>query len=313
MSQAPSLTTRPAAQNDPCTQTEFTINSQADITGLGRCRTLRGNVVVGEQTDAKLDFSGFTTIDGDFSVLNNKFVTDISSSSIGQITGTFHLQNLTALSNLGFSMLKSVGGINFVSLTAIDTLSFTSGVSQASKVVVSDTFLSSLNGLNMVSLESMDINNNRRLVRWDSKLTSLSGTLIINANGLNLAVALPSLLWINEARISNVSTFEVPALSVVNDSLRFDSNFFRTFAAPNLTHTEDGDVSFVSNPQLTNVSMPLLTSLGGGLLIANNTGLSKVDGFPLLKTVGGAVKFRGNFTEYVSFSLCKRTCRLDPR
>jgi len=289
-----------AAQNNPCTQSEITINSQADITNLATCRTLRGNVLVGTRTDSILNLGqGIQSIDGDLTLVNNGGVTSFSASGLSSISGEFHLQNLTALSTLSFPALTSVGKVNFVSLTALDSLTFTSGIRTARDVVVSDTFLSSLEGLNMVSVASMDINNNRRLVKYESRLGNLTDNLNINANGLNLQVSFPSLIWIANMTISNVSTFDAPALRVVNGSMRFDSNFFRTFQAPNLTSTTSGDISFVSNPQLTNITLLSLTTVGGGFLIANNTALQKVDGFPKLKSVGGAVKLRGNFTKYV--------------
>ncbi len=245
------------------------------------CQTLSGNVVVGTQTDAKLDFTGITTIKGDFTLLNNKFVTSVQSSTTGQITGAFHLQNLTALSNLGFTSLNSVGSVTFISLTAIDTLNFGSvGITMAKSVVVSDTFLSKLDGINVVTVADMDINNNRRLIKYSSQLANLTDNLNINANGLNLQVSLPNLIWISNMTISNVSTFDVPSLAVVNGSMRFDSNFFTSFSAPNLTSTTSGDISFVSNAQLQNITMPVLTSVGGGFPDRQQHGPAEHHGLP---------------------------------
>ncbi|CAK7222688.1 cell wall protein Ecm33 [Sporothrix curviconia] len=280
-----------------CKQTTFTINSQADITDLLSCTTLTGDVVIGNQTDTTLDFTGIDVIDGDLSLLNNNLVSTLKSSSTTKITGAFHLQNLTTLSTLAFTELTSVGSINWVSLTAIDVLTFTAGIKTASSIVVSDTFLSNLDGLDVVSAETININNNRRLVSYTSSLGNLTDLLNINANGLNLEVSFPELTWIANMTISNVSSFSVPALQIVNGSMRFDSNFFTSFNAPNLTSTSSGDISFVSNAELTNITMPLLTSIGGGFLIANNTAQDKVNGFGKLKTVGGAINMRGNFTD----------------
>lgn len=286
-----------AASSDPCTQNTFTINSQADISALSGCATLNGNVVIGNQTDASLDLTGPRTIKGDLTLLNNNVITTLKSSSIGQITGAFHLQNLTFLSTLAFTDLTAVGSINWVSLTALDVLTFTAGIQKADSIVVSDTFLSSLEGLDVGTASTININNNHRLVEYTSSLGNLTNNLNINANGLNLQVSFPNLIWIANMSISNVSSFSVPSLATVNGSARFDSNFFKSFAAPNLTSTTSGDISFVSNAQLNNITIPNLTSIGGGFLIANNTALQAVTGFGKLKSVGGAVNFRGNFSE----------------
>jgi hypothetical protein len=55
-------------------------------------------------------------------------------------------------------------------------------------------------------------------------------------------------------------------------------------------------LSIISNNQLTNASFPALTAIGGGFIIANNTALSQIGGFPLVESVGGAIDFVGNFS-----------------
>ncbi|OAA67298.1 GPI-anchored cell wall organization protein ecm33 [Niveomyces insectorum RCEF 264] len=285
------------AANSVCSQTTFNINSQADVSALSSCSTLTGNVVIGNQTGASLDLSGPTTIDGDVTLTNNNVISTFRSSSIAKISGAFHLQNLTTLSTLAFTSLTEVGSVNWVSLTALDVLTFTAGIKKADSIVVSDTFLSSLDGLDVASAATININNNRRLVEYTSQLGNLTDNLNINANGLDLQVSFPNLIWIANMTISNVSSFSVPSLATVNGSMRFDFNFFKSFSAPNLTQTSTGDISFVSNSGLTNISIPALTSVGGGFLIANNTALQNITGFGKLKTVGGAINLRGNFTE----------------
>ncbi|CAK7239809.1 MAG: cell wall protein Ecm33 [Sporothrix thermara] len=294
---AAGLASAATSKTDVCKQTTFTINSQADISNLLSCTTLTGDVVIGNQTDATLDFTGIKVIDGDLTLLNNNLVSTLKSDTTTKISGAFHLQNLTTLSTLAFTELTSVGSIEWVSLTAIDVLTFTAGIKTADSIVVSDTFLSNLDGLDVASASTININNNRRLVSYTSSLGNLTNLLNINANGLNLEVSFPELTWIANMTISNVSSFSIPSLKTVNGSMRFDSNFFTSFNAPNLTSTTSGDISFVSNAQLTNISLPQLTSIGGGFLIANNTAQGKIDGFGKLKTVGGAVNMRGNFTD----------------
>ncbi len=143
----------------------------------------------------------------------------------------------------------------------------------------------------------MDINNNRRLTDINFQTHDLTDRLNIQANGQSLRVSLPNLIWIANVTIANVSDFSAPSLLTVNGSARFDSNFFTSYSAPNLTSTKSGDLSFVGNSELTSLTFAGLTSIGGGLLIANNAKLDKVDGFPKVKSVGGSMKLRGNFTE----------------
>lgn len=243
-------------------------------------------------------FDGLGEVKGDFIAENNGALTGLSSTTLNSITGAFQLSNLTGLSNLAFTSLNTVGSIKWTALTALDTLNFgTPGVSKADSVVVSDTFLSSLDGIDVTSLEDLDINNNHRLTTWDSSLTNLSNTMNFLANGAQMSVTFNKLTWIANMTINNLTDFAVPALQVVNGSMSFGSNMFTSFSAPNLTSTKSGSINFVGNNNLENITFPMLTSIAGGLLIANNTALDSIDGFPKLKTLGGDVKLRGNFSE----------------
>lgn len=289
-----------SAQNQ-CSQATATINSAADATTLASsCKTFKGDIVVGKNAQGTVDFTGLATINGDLTVEHAGFLTGLSSSTLKSITGTFALHNLTGLSTLSFTSLSSVGSLDWNTLSSLDTLTFgTPGIETAKSIIIGDTFLSSLEGIDVTSLEHLDINNCHRLQTLSLPLTHLSDVLRLSFNGAanNLAVSLPKLSWIANISASDTSSFDVPALKTVNGSLRFDKNLFTSFSAPNLTSVQTGDISFVSNNGLTNVTFPQLTSMGGGLLIANNTKLDEVNGFNKLKTVGGAVKLRGNFTD----------------
>jgi hypothetical protein len=232
-------------------------------------------------------------------VLNNGVLENLFSSSLTTVGGTFTMNNVTKLANLNFASLTAARVVKWQSVTNLNSATL-GPLSQADEVTVSDTFLDTLSSIDLTNVQKLDINNNRRLKTFSTKLNTLSDNLNIQANGIGLDVELPNLIWIANMTIANVTKFSVPSLKVVNGSARFDSNYFQTFAAPNLTKTESGDISFVGNGNLVNMTFPKLTSIGGGLLIANNTGLDQVTFFPKLTDVGGAVKLRGNFTEYVS-------------
>ncbi|KAL2134104.1 hypothetical protein VTI74DRAFT_991 [Chaetomium olivicolor] len=287
-----------AAQAGTCTVSgsATTVNSQAEATKLASCRTVKGSIVIGEQAGSNIDISGPREITGDLSVLNNGVLETFTSTSLTTIGGTFKLNNVTKLSDLQFASLTSVKSLEFQSATNLNGFRF-GPLTKAENVIISDTFLNTLDGIDLTTVGKLDINNNRRLTKFTTKLESLSDTLSIQANGLSLSVTLPNLVWISDMAIANVTDFSAPSLQVVNGSARFDSNYFKSFSAPNLTHTEKGDISFVGNAELTNMTFPKLTDIGGGLLIANNTKLDKITFFGKLKNIGGAIKLRGNFTD----------------
>ncbi|KAK4219721.1 putative cell wall protein [Rhypophila decipiens] len=275
-----------------------TINSQADADGIARsCKTYSGDIVIGKQTDSKIDISGISKITGDLTVLNNGQILDLTSSDLGEIGGTFTLQNLTLLTSLTLPSLEKVDTLLFQALPALATLTIgPPGITEAKSVTITDTFLESLAGINVQNVETLDVNNNRRLSDFSSSIKTVSKVLKVSANNREMTLTLPNLAWAANLEIANVTTFSVPSLAAVNGSARFDSNFFEKFSAPNLTKTDD-DVSFVGNSKLAEIDFSSLTIIGGGLLIANNTALKEIKDFQKLKTVGGALKMRGNFTK----------------
>ncbi|KAI0386602.1 hypothetical protein F5Y04DRAFT_67007 [Hypomontagnella monticulosa] len=286
-----------------CDDPTATIKSPADATQVANCDSIEGSVVIDRNAGPDIDIGGrLKEIGGDLRAENNGLLNSLRSDSLQTIGGTFLLKNVTKVSTLTFPRLGEVGSIDWATLNALPEPTFGNpGITKAKSVTIADTFIENINGINVESLTDMNINNNRRLTKFSTSIKSLSNTLYVQANGLNLTMEMPNLEWIANMTITNVTSFSVPSLHTVNGSMRFDSNYFTTFIAANLSEITDGDLSFVSNPQLTNISVPALERVGGGFTVANNTALEKLDGFNKLNEIGGAVKVRGSFTD-VQFS-----------
>lgn len=281
-----------------CDDATATIASAADATAIASCDTISGSVVITTGAGETVDISGPTEISGDLVAENNGGLISFTSTSLTTIGGAFRIRNVTLMSTLSFVKLSKVDSIDWASLNALGSLTFGNpGVIDANSVAIADTFLSSLDGINIHSLDTMDINNNHRLTDFTTELYNISTLLNINANGQDLAVSMPNLIWAANMTISNVTSFSAQSLAAINGSIRFDSNYMTDFSAPNLTTVKSGDVSFVSNSKLTNISMPLLTTIGGGLTIANNTAMEEINALPKLEMVGGAILIRGDFSE----------------
>lgn len=282
-----------------CDDATATIKSPADATQIANCDSIEGSVVIDRNAGPDIDIGGrLKEIGGDLRAENNGLLNSLRSDSLQTIGGIFLLKNVTKVSTLTFPRLGEVGSIDWATLNALPEPTFGNpGITKAKSVTIADTFIENINGINVDSLTDMNINNNRRLTKFSTSIKSLSNTLYVQANGLNLTMEMPNLEWIANMTITNVTSFSVPSLHTVNGSMRFDSNYFTTFIAANLSEITDGDLSFVSNPQLTNISVPALERVGGGFTVANNTALEKLDGFNKLNEIGGAVKVRGSFTD----------------
>jgi hypothetical protein len=283
-----------------CSQSTATINSQADATQYASCSTISGSVLIGPDASGTVDLSGPQQITGDLVISNAGQLTSFTSSSIGAIGGTFKMFNLTLLSTLSFTDLQQVGIIYWDSLPALSQLTFPAFVSQAKQVTITNTFLSTLDGINLMTVGLLDINNNNRLKTFSTQVTNITQSINIASNGRLLDISFPNLIWANNMTFRNVSTVSIPSLASVNGSLIFDENYFTSLSAPNLTSvgstaSKEGSLAFVANPQLTNITIPGLLTCGGGVQVANNTDLQTIS-FPALTTVGGAIDLAGNFT-----------------
>lgn len=283
-----------------CSFSTTTINSQADATALANCATVTGTVVVSSSASGTVSIDGPQQIKGDLVCENAGQLTNFGSTTLNSISGEFLLNNLTLLSTLSMTDLTSVGSINWVALQALSQLTFPSTVTKAASIVISNTFLSTLDGINVDSVSTLQIDNNPRLEVFSTQISNVTSNIDINANGQQLNVQFPNLLWAANMTLRNVSSVSIPSLAVVNGSLGFYGNYFTSISAPNLTTvgsfaTGAGGLAISDNAMLTNFSMPQLTSIGGADQINDNPALRSI-AFPALKTVGGAIQFQGNFT-----------------
>jgi hypothetical protein len=286
----------PAQSSSICSQATATINSQADASSLASsCSTVNGDVSIGVNVASAIALDGIQQINGDLIAVGVANMTSLSGNDLNAIGGTMRLSGLKFLSNLGFPQLTSVKAFDFEHLAQLQELSFGKpGVTHAESVLITDTELNSLAGIDLTSVETIDINNNQFLNDFTTQLNNVTGSLNINANGPSLKLSFPNLVFAFNMTLRNISSISVPSLQIINTTLGFYGNYLTEIQCPNLT-TVNGDLAIEDNASLSNISMPQLTTVGGGLTIANNSNLMSIDGFGSLKTTG-AIDITGNFT-----------------
>lgn len=258
------------------------------------CEVVDADITVDEDVAGALVIDGPEQIKGNLIINNATGLLSIQSNTINSIGGRFELKELNSLNSITMDSLRNVNELEMMKLTSLRELTFGSeGVTKASKVRITDTILPSLSGLMLSTVESLQIDNNPRLARFDSNLINITDTLIINNNGRGMEISMDKLESASEIQIANVKSFSVAALETVDASLKLDEcDNMESFAAPNLTKITDA-LAFINNKKLTNVSLPLLKEIGGDLRIVNNTELTELDGFPKLESaasinMGGA-------------------------
>lgn len=272
-----------------------TIQSNSDATALANCQTYSGSIAIATGTTDNIQLDGIQSISGSLIANNVTQMTSLEASTLSEIGEEFNLNGLTVLSTLNFPSLKKVDTIEWIALPALQGLSFTAGVEEINMLTIDNTQLGSLDGIDLQVADTISVTNNPYLTSVNMQLGNVTKSLTFGANGRDLQIEFPNLIWAYNLTFRNCSDVSIPSLASINGSLGFYSNGFESLSAPNLTSV-GSSLSFVSCDAVTNITMPELTTIGGGFQIANNTKLSQINGFPQLKTVGGALDFNGAFS-----------------
>ncbi|KAH3672303.1 hypothetical protein WICMUC_004398 [Wickerhamomyces mucosus] len=277
-----------------CSLSSATATAQADLNKYASCSALKGDLTISGSL-ATASLSGVKAIYGSLIINNATLLTSFTADSLNTITETLDLKSLTILDTLALPELATVGSINFVTLPALDSIQLNTGLTQINSIYISDTSLETLDGFDVTSLDTFNVNNNKNLNSIDSKLENVKVALEVSYNSNDVEVAFDQLQWANNITFNDVSSVSLSSLQKVNSSLGFINTSLTDIEIPNLTAI-GGSLTFVSNNDLEEIELSNLTSISGGFDISNNTALSVIDGFDSLETVGGAIIFIGNFT-----------------
>lgn len=303
----PAVALASTALADCSNSATLTITKTADASQIASCTTYSGSIAIPtDLTDAtdsnghnSLSVSGVQKIVGNVTINNAVNLASLSFSSLRSLTG-LQLGSLTVLSELSMPQIQTISQMNLTALPALQQFSFgNEGVTQSQSILITNTGLSSLQGLDQLeTVDSFNVNNNAALQNISLQVSSIKNAINIAANDgyqSGLTTSFPLLQTAMNMTFRNCSSVSLPSLANVSQYLGFYGNTMENFAAPNLTTT--GGLVFVDNTELTNISVPALTSVNGSFLIANNTLLKKIDGVQKLSVVTASIDLNGNFSE----------------
>lgn len=286
-----------AQSNAVCNGPSITIQSSSDAAAIQDCQTYKGDIIIASSAAGTIAINGVQQITGSIKCNNATGLVAITSDQINSIGGDFSLQGLTILSTLQFDSLTSVNNIIWIGLPNLQGLNFAQGVQKANNLYISNTQLYNLEGIELSQIGIFNVNNNPYLNTINvNGLTNVTNALSFSANGRDLQISFPHLEDAANLTFRDVSSVEMPSLNKVQGDMGIYTDLFTSFSAPNLTLI-DGTLAFVDSPNLSKISMPILQGIGGGFLIANNTNLLSISGFPELQVIVGAIDFTGTFTE----------------
>ena len=270
----------------------FTATAQADLDKLAGCEAVEGDIVIGGSLGSA-SIANVKAVYGDLTINNATQLEFFAADSITTITGSLKLHALTVLSTLSFGSLTSVGAIDWVTLPNLTSTGL-SKVADCNSILVSDTMISSLDGINPRHVEIFNVNNNFNLGSITSNIETVSNALSVAFNGDNTVVEFDDLVWANNLTFYSVASISMPQLQAVNKSAGFFESSVEELNFPLVTSI-GADLTIENNNYLNYIDFANVTAIGGGLVIVNNTDLVSVDNLDSIKTVQGAVILKGDF------------------
>lgn len=210
----------------------------------------------------------------------------------------------TILATVNFAQLTTVGTLNYNALPALEKTGLTSGITSAEEVIISDTGLTSLDGINVYKLKVFNVNNNADISSIDSGLQKVTDELSISYNADKVDVSLDQLTEANDVYLQSINSLSVANLTKVDNSLSLSSNALDKIEFKQLKSVGDS-LSINKNSELEELDFPKLETIGGALSINSNDNLNSLDGFPKLNTVSGTVNMSGTFDNGTFDSLKK--------
>lgn len=277
-----------------CSLSSATATAQADLDKYSGCEALKGDLTItGDLGSAALN--NVKAIYGSLTINNATQLSSFSAPGLETVEDELSLTQLTILSTLALPLLTTVGTVNLVTLPALSSIQLNTGITSLKSLVISDTSLETLDGFDITTLDTFNVNNNKELNSIDSALKTVNVALEVSFNSEDVEVSFDDLEWANNMTFRDISSISLSKLEAVNASLGFINNSISSIEIPTLTKL-GGSLSIVSNDNLEEVDLSNLTSIGGGFVISNNSELGSIEGFDSLQTVAGAIIFVGNFT-----------------
>lgn len=281
-----------------CTKEVHKIQNPGDIASINRaCPYITGSIEITKYLDSVLELGSLSSIGGDLKVTNVSKLVRIDAPNLVSIGGTFYLRELTSLTLVSLPYLKAVHSIEWRILPILSTIALDAGIDQVSNILILDTSLVGFSLKEKVQkLDSLDLNNNRFLESITAHVKTISNHLSVSANSRNTMVSLPLLELVSNMTFRDVTFLDVKNVKEIKGSAKFYENYFQQLKVPKLTKV-GGTLSIIQNNNLKEADFPSLTEVGGGLMITNNTNTEKINFFPRLKAIGGAIQFIGDFKD----------------
>jgi hypothetical protein len=276
-----------------CSKSENIIQTSSELAAISDCSVIYGNIYISDFDSDILYLNSIKEVKGDLIVKNSSSLVRMEAINLNTVGGKLELNTLNSLTSLVFPSLENVEALKWQVLPILTFVDLSTGIKNINSIIMSDTSLTGFGGFNVESLKTLSINNNRFLEKIESTVSEITGDLLIAANADNIEVSLPNLTSVKSMTIKDTEKINLESLQIVEKNADFTQNGFSALDLSNMKsigHT----LSIIKNKNLKEVKFDKLSEVGGGLMIIDNNKLNKFDFFVALKTIGGAIEFRGN-------------------
>lgn len=277
-----------------CSFKDFTATASAQVQQIAACATAVGDVTIQGDSFGDIQLTGLEQFYGDLHVNNATKAVTVNAPTLQLVSGELEFNGNTILSSINLAQLTTVGSLNLNALPALEDLGLASGLTSAESVVISDTGLSSLSGIDVYQLQTFNVNNNGNIDSIDSGLREVTDTLDISYNAEKVDVSFPQLKSAKNIVLQSINSISAPNLTATNGSVAISSSSVEKIKFAQLTNI-GSSLTINKNEDLTDLEFPKLTTIGGALNIADNDDLKSFSGFPELKSIGGSVNINGTF------------------
>lgn len=281
-----------------CKENDHFIESSSDMYHLqAQCDTILGNIHFREYSDALVDFGKLKKIQGSVFIENCSNIVKIEGHKLEKIGQIFMLRSLTSLVSIDLSNLREATIVDWKVLPILNEALLSNDLGGLKSLTISDTSLPVIEGFkNVEDVDIFEINNNRFLESVKANIKYVRQKLSVHANARETELQMPKLLSAENITVRDTSSVDFPRLEEVGSSLEFIQNHFAELRLSSLK-TIGGTLGIIDNTNLRLADFNNVTDIQGGLMIANNTKLEKIDFFSNLRQIGGAIYFEGKFSD----------------
>lgn len=270
-----------------------TISTPAQATAVGQCGTFDGDVVIGYNATDDISLTGLTTITGDLTCSYGDELTSLSADDLVTIGERLSIRSNDVLRSVSFASLQNIDSLDLYRLPNLTNTGWKSQLANVTTVRIVGTGFTNLNWLTIPTVETLNIEDNSFLNDINLSV-NVSEYTSLDSNGPTLRVSFPNMLIGYNLTISNCLEFHVPSLAYINRSAGFFGNTFEELSMPNLLSI-GGALMIWNQSSLSSLDLPLLANVSGDILFNNNPKLESIE-LPQLGIVKGDIMINDSMT-----------------